>query len=190
MQLSLIWLSLKYFSNRLHPELEKELKKASSSARVIVSEFPRNFFVSTVLLLFVMILLTLGIEIGIYVVNAAVLSKAPFNPKSLVYLAAYLLANGLFLAHILMYFGYRESVCIDSQKVDVKYQVFRMIRSKSIHRDQIFFFRTNQGWSGSYHLEIYYFDEMGNTCKVQFGSYLEDDDILALSRELDQLRYL
>ena len=174
---------LRYFSN------EEDSQLASSLPLHLISEFPRNFCVSSVLVIFMLVLFCLAGEISFYLLDSASKDAQVFSTSSFLYLVAYLLANLLFVAHLALYFGYKEELRIEEDYMVLAQGFFGITRKQMIHRDQIFFYNTRQGALGGYHVEIYFFDERGKTRKAQCGSYLEDENIDLIHDQLTRMRY-
>ena len=110
----------------------------STSPICMYSEFPRSFLVSTVLIGLFIILVCLFGQI-LYTISSQVINdNFGFNDSSIIYFSAYILTNLLFLAHLGLYFGYKESLILDDQMLQVNQGLFNMQWRKQIPLENIF----------------------------------------------------
>ena len=175
-----LW-TFEYFHNRSSNFLR------STSPLCMYSEFPRSFIVSTILIGLSIILLCLFGQIISAIFSQILQDNFWFSDSSVVYFTAYILTNLLFLAHLGLYFGYKESLKIDNNMLQVKQGFFRLQWFKQIPLDNIFFHQCCQSSMGNYHVEVYYHDKVGRTQKLQIGAYLDEPHLEMLTDSFDRM---
>ncbi|MBT3783472.1 hypothetical protein HOF92_00775 [bacterium] len=178
MHLSLLQVCLRYFSNTESSRVDSERPLRLSS------EFPRNFCISVVLVLFLLVLFCLAGEITYLLFQSIMQSGPTFSFSSFLYFLAYVLANILFLTHLSLYFGYREEISLGSESFDVSHAFFGVRRYRCIPIEKILYFQMKQNLLGNYHVELFYFADDGKTKKIYIGTYLGDEHISLLSAHL------
>ncbi len=181
MLLHVFFWTFEYFHNRGRNFLR------STTPLCIYSEFPRSFVVSTVLVGLFIILVCLFGQILNSVFSQLFDDKLGFNNSSVIYFAAYMLANLLFIAHLGLYFGYKESVTIDADTLKVKQGLFGVQWFRQIPLENIFFHQCRQSSMGNYHVEVYYHDRAGRTQKLQIGAYLDEQHLEILTDSFNKM---
>lgn len=151
------------------------------------SEFPRNFLVSMVLMVFSMILILLLSQVINTLLNSSGNSTAYVKTPSMAYLLAYFLANALFLGHLCLYFGYSENITLNENDLVLKRGLFRLRQTIVIPLDNIFYHQNCQSVLGSYHIQVYFHDELGKTKTLKFGNYLDDEYLELLTIRFNRL---
>ena len=175
-----LW-TFEYFHNRGRNFLR------STSPICMYSEFPRSFLVSTVLIGLFIILVCLFGQI-LYTISSQVINdNFGFNDSSIIYFSAYILTNLLFLAHLGLYFGYKESLTLDDQMLQVNQGLFNMQWRRQIPLENIFFHQCCQSSMGNYHILIFYHDENGRTQRIHVGSYLDEPHLEILTHSFDRI---
>jgi len=178
MPLSLLHFCLRYFCNIDQSRVDSHRPLKMSS------EFPRNFCISIVLVLFLLVLFCLAGEISYYLLKSLMNAEDTFSLSSFLYFLAYVLANFLFITHLTLYFGYREELEIGSETLRIKQGFFHFGFEKTIPMEQVLYSQIKQNMLGNYHVELYYYDEHEKTRKVVLGTYLVDDHISLLFSKL------
>ncbi len=159
----------------------------STNPLCLHSEFPRSFLVSAVLIALFIILICLFGQILDALFSQLGKNNPSFNNSNVFYFAAYMLANLLFLAHLGLYFGYRENVTLDSDTLRIRQGLFKIQWIKQIPLDNVFFHHCCQSSMGNYHVEVYYHDAVGRTKKVQLGAYLDEIHLEMLTHSFDRV---
>ena len=178
MHLSLLKILLRYFSN------SESSRILSERPLILRSEFPRNFGISMILFLFLLVLVCLAGEITYLLFNSVMQPQPTFNFSSFLYFLAYVLANILFLSHLTLYFGYREDIRLGSDSFELVHSFFGYRKLYQVPIEKILYFQLRQNLLGNYHLELFYFSDSGKTKKVYLGTYLGDEHISLLSSYL------
>lgn len=159
----------------------------STNPLVLHSEFPRNFLVSIVLVVFSLILLLLFSQVITTLFSTSFNGTTGVKTPSIAYLVAYILANSLFACHLCLYFGYKEHLTIGEEEVFLKRGLFGLSHTKVINLGSIFYHQSTQSVLGNYHLRIIYHDEAGKTKSIRFGSYLDDEYLELLTAYFDRM---
>lgn len=178
MHLSLLKFLLRYFCNM------ESSRVLSDRPLILRSEFPRNFGISMILFLFLLVLVCLAGEITFLILQSFILTEQTFNFPSFLYFLAYVLANILFLSHLTLYFGFREDITLGSDHFELVHSFFNYRKTYQVPIDRILYYQLRQNLMGNYHLELFYFCDSGKTRKVYLGTYLGDEHISMLSSYL------
>ncbi|PCJ20115.1 MAG: hypothetical protein COB02_05815 [Candidatus Cloacimonadota bacterium] len=155
----------------------------------ITSEFPKNLFVSILLILFLIILLSLFVQLTIITINSLLQGELPFTKESMPYLLSYCLVNLLFLAHLCLYFGYNEEISISTDKVQIKHGYFSYNQLITLNKEQLLFSSIKENFIGNQHLELHYLQENEDMNKVILGTYLLEEQIETISLLLNRLSF-
>lgn len=165
----------------------------------IYSEFPKNLFVSILLLLFLIVLVSLFIQLALMVYSALSFGELPFTQESLPYLLAYCLVNLLFIAHLCLYFGYKEEIVIANDQVQIQHGYFSFFEKTILNKDQLMFSSIKENFIGNQHLKVYYCASSKNVDKSRLqetdmdtiivGTYLVEDQIETISQTIKRLSF-
>ena len=159
----------------------------STRPLILHSEFPRNFLVSIVLIVFSLILLLLFSQVISTLFATSISGTSTVRPPGIAYLVAYILANSLFTCHLCLYFGYKEHLTVGEDELLLKRGFFGLNHSLVISLDSIFYHQSSQSALGNYHLKIIYHDDVGKTKSIRFGSYLDDEYLDILTDYFDRM---
>ncbi|MCO4782441.1 MAG: hypothetical protein KC646_08955 [Candidatus Cloacimonetes bacterium] len=165
----------------------------------IYSEFPKNLFVSILLLIFLIVLVSLFIQLSIMVYSAISIGELPFTQESLPYLLAYCLVNLLFLAHLCLYFGYKEEIVFSDDSVFIQHGYFSFFERTILNKDQLMFSSVKENFIGNQHIKLYYCSSAKALNKshlkeadidtIIVGTYLVEDQIETISQMIKRLSF-
>jgi hypothetical protein len=179
-------------------ETPNSQKKRDTEVK-IYSEFPKNLFVSILLLLFLIVLVSLFIQLSIMVYSAVSNGELPFTQESLPYLLAYCLVNLLFIGHICLYFGYTEEITFSDDQVFIQHGYFSFFERTILNKDQLMFSSIKENFIGNQHLKVYYCASSKDIDAARLtetrmdtiivGTYLVEDQIETISQMIKRLSF-
>ena len=136
---------------------------------------------------------------SILIVGAVFQGEVPFTQESLPYLGAYCLVNFLFLAHLCLYFGYKEEIVIDQEMIQIQSGYFSFKHNIILYRDQLMFSSIKENFIGNQHLKLYYCSPNHPNHKslvneadmdsIVLGTYLVEEQIETISRLINRLSF-
>jgi hypothetical protein len=170
-----------------HLSAEHQSRVFSHAPLKLCCEFPKDYYVSLLLLSFAIALSAIAGELFFFIGYSMLHSVSIFSFGSAPYFLAYLLVNLLFAAHFLVYFCYREEIRVEGDEFHLT-QKFLFLQKKWIfEREQLFFYQIKRNMLGSLYIELYYFNDSGLPKRLFFGSYLNEEHVILLSSHLRRL---